>query len=99
MSVRRLLVDTNVLLRFLSGEPPAQAALGRKLFTRAAAGDLWVLGMFRRVANSRFVQWGAGRRRPDHVTTTNFQTLPAENHRARALRPIQCKRLSIKDLS
>ena len=34
----RLLVDTNVLLRFLSGEPPAQAASAQKLFHAAAAG-------------------------------------------------------------
>ena len=34
------LVDTNILLRFLSGEPPAQAAAARKLFDRAAAGDV-----------------------------------------------------------
>ena len=34
------LVDTNILLRFLSGEPPAQAAAARKLFDRAAGGDV-----------------------------------------------------------
>jgi predicted nucleic acid-binding protein len=40
MSVPRYLVDANVLLRFLVGEPAAQAAAARKLFQRAAAGDL-----------------------------------------------------------
>ena len=39
MSVRYL-TDTNILLRFLSGEPPAQAAAARKLFARAAGGDV-----------------------------------------------------------
>ncbi|HZV33427.1 MAG TPA: PIN domain-containing protein [Verrucomicrobiae bacterium] len=39
MSVRYL-ADTNILLRFLSGEPPAQAAAVRKLFKRAADGDV-----------------------------------------------------------
>ncbi len=39
MSVQYL-VDTNVMLRFLSGEPPTQAAAARKLFERAAAGDV-----------------------------------------------------------
>jgi predicted nucleic acid-binding protein len=36
----RYLVDTNVLLRFLSGEPPQQAVAARKLFNRAAAGEI-----------------------------------------------------------
>jgi predicted nucleic acid-binding protein len=36
----RYLADTNILLRFLSGEPPAQAAAARKLFHRAARGDV-----------------------------------------------------------
>jgi predicted nucleic acid-binding protein len=36
----RYLVDTNVLLRFLSGEPVQQAAGARKLFNRAAAGEI-----------------------------------------------------------
>jgi predicted nucleic acid-binding protein len=36
----RYLVDTNVLLRFLSGEPVPQAAAARKLFNRAAAGEI-----------------------------------------------------------
>ena len=40
MSAPRYLVDTNVLLRFLSGEPATQAAAARKLFARAAAGEI-----------------------------------------------------------
>ena len=40
MSAKRYLVDTNVLLRFLSGEPAAQAQAARKLFSRAAAGEI-----------------------------------------------------------
>ena len=36
----RYLTDTNILLRFLSGEPPAQAAAARKLFERAALGEV-----------------------------------------------------------
>ena len=40
MSVTRYLVDTNVLLRFLSGEPATQAAAARKLFTRASNGEV-----------------------------------------------------------
>lgn len=40
MSATRYLVDTNVLLRFLSGQPATQAAAVRKLFDRAAAGEI-----------------------------------------------------------
>ena len=37
---KRYLVDTNILLRFLSGEPSGQAAAARKLFQRAQAGEV-----------------------------------------------------------
>jgi hypothetical protein len=60
---------------------------------------LWVLGMFRRIANSVFMQWSAQQRRPEHVTTTDFQTLMAENHRAAALRLFLSKRPSLESLS
>jgi len=40
MSAPRYLVDTNILLRFLTGDPPAQASAVRKLFDRAAAGNI-----------------------------------------------------------
>jgi predicted nucleic acid-binding protein len=40
MSATRYLVDTNILLRFLSGEPLAQAAAARKLFDGAAKGEV-----------------------------------------------------------
>lgn len=60
---------------------------------------IWVLGMFRRIANSIFMEWSSHQRRPDHVTTTTFQTLMAENHRALAVRFVRSKRLSLKNLS
>ena len=37
---RRLLLDSNVLLRFLTGEPRAQAEASRNLFLSAASGDV-----------------------------------------------------------
>lgn len=40
MSGPRYLVDTNILLRFLSGQPAAQAVAARKLFSRAAAREI-----------------------------------------------------------
>ena len=36
----RYLVDTNVLLRFLSGEPVRQAQAAKRLFAQAAAGKV-----------------------------------------------------------
>ena len=33
-----------------------------------------VLGMMLRLSNSLFMQWRAYKRRPDHVTTTDFQS-------------------------
>lgn len=60
---------------------------------------LWVLGMFRRIANSLFMEWRAGQRRPQQVTTTDFQTLMAEQHRAAAVRLVLAKRPSLKNLS
>jgi hypothetical protein len=55
-----------------------------------------VLGMFRRVANSLFVEWQQRQPSPARVTTTNFQTLMAENHRAWAVRFVLAKRPSLK---
>ena len=39
-SPKRYLVDTNILLRFLTGEPAGQAAATRKLFHRAQTGEI-----------------------------------------------------------
>lgn len=36
----RLLLDTNVIVRFLTGDHPAHSPRSRHLFTRAAAGDV-----------------------------------------------------------
>ncbi len=38
--MNRLWVDANVLLRYLTGEPPAQAARAARLMARAEAGDV-----------------------------------------------------------
>lgn len=58
-----------------------------------------ILGMYRRVANSLFMEWARHQRRPEQVTTTDFQTLMAEEHRAKALRFVLVKRPSLKNLS
>ena len=58
-----------------------------------------ILGLYRRIANSLFMEWAQHQRRPAHVTTTDFQTLMAEEHRAKALRFVLVKRPSLKNLS
>lgn len=58
-----------------------------------------ILGMYRRLANSLFVEWSHAQRRPDHVTTANFQTLLAQEHRSAALRLVLNKRPSLNSLS
>jgi hypothetical protein len=52
-----------------------------------------------RVANSLFLEWRGHQRRPEHATTTDFQTLMAEEHRTKALRFVLAKRPSLKNPS
>jgi len=58
-----------------------------------------ILGMYRRIANSLFMEWRQRQRRPEHVTTTDFQTLMAEEHRVKALRLVLARHPSLKNLS
>jgi len=60
---------------------------------------IWIFGMYRRLANSLFMEWQALQRRPDQVTTTDFQTLLSQENRKRALRLITMKNPSLKRLS
>jgi hypothetical protein len=41
---------------------------------------MWVLAMMRRLSNSLFMHWRQRKRRPDHVTTTDFQAHLSEDH-------------------
>jgi limonene-1,2-epoxide hydrolase len=60
---------------------------------------MWVMGILRRLSNSLFMEWRGYRRRPDHVTTTDFQAaMSEENHRA-ALRFVLSKRPNLERLS
>lgn len=60
---------------------------------------LWTLSMFRRLANSLYMEWCLARPKPKNVTTTHFQTLLTENLRQRALRLLTIRRPNVKDLS
>ena len=58
-----------------------------------------VLGMMLRLSNSLFMQWSGYRRRPDHVTTTDFQSALSEDHHRPALRLALSKYPNLKRLS
>jgi hypothetical protein len=57
------------------------------------------LGMFRRIANSIFMEWRSHQPKPKQVTTTDFQTLMDENLRTAAIRLVLNKCPSVKKLS
>ena len=59
-----------------------------------SSNGIWVMGMFRRLSNSLFMEWQSRQRKPQHHTTTDFQMVMAEEHRQRALRTVLCKKPS-----
>ena len=52
------------------------------------SNGIWVMGMFRRLSNSLFMEWRSRQHKPHHHTTTDFQTVMAEEHRRRAVRTV-----------
>jgi len=60
---------------------------------------IWILGMMRRLTNSLFMEWRSHRRRPDHVTTTDFQAALSQDQHRPALRLVLCKRPNLKGFS
>jgi hypothetical protein len=58
-----------------------------------------IMGMFRRLASSLFMEWRSHQRRPDHESTADLQCLMGANHAANAMRLITIKRPSLKSLS
>ena len=58
-----------------------------------------LLGAYRRLANSLFMEWRSHQPIPRHLTTTDFQTVMAENHRTQALRFVLSKRTTLKKSS
>lgn len=55
------------------------------------SNGIWVMGMFRRLGNSLFMEWRSRQRKPEHQTTTDFQMVMAEEHRRRAVRTVLSK--------
>lgn len=60
---------------------------------------MWVLGIIRRLSNSLFMQWRGYKRRPDHVTTTDFQSALSEDHHRPALSLVLANRSNLKRIS
>jgi hypothetical protein len=60
---------------------------------------MWIFAMMRRLTNSLFMQWRSSRRRPDHVTTTDFHSALSEDHCRPALGLVLRKRPNLKQLS
>lgn len=58
------------------------------------SSGIWIMGMFRRLANSLFMEWRMRQRKPEHHTTTDFQSVMDEEHRRRALRTVLAKKPS-----
>lgn len=53
---------------------------------------LWGLGMFRRLANSLFMEWLGRQPKPQPKSTTDFQAEMGENNLAKAMRFVTSKR-------
>jgi len=56
------------------------------------ANGLWILGMFRRVANSLFMEWRSRQPNAKYKTTTDFHTAMGEDNLAKAMRLVTSKR-------
>lgn len=57
---------------------------------------IWIFGMYRRLANSLFMEWSQAQRRPDQMTTTDFQAHMTEDNRRRALRFLTAKNPALR---
>lgn len=55
---------------------------------------IWIMGMFRRLSNSLFMEWRHRQRKPEYYSTTDFQSVMEEEHRRRALRTVLSKKPS-----
>jgi hypothetical protein len=52
---------------------------------------LWVIGMFRRLSNSLFMDWRSYQPHPEYLTTTDFQAAIEEQHLRRGSRFVNPK--------
>lgn len=60
---------------------------------------LWILGMFRRLVTSLFMEWRSHQPRPKHQTLTDFQSALVEDNLRPAFRLLLSQRPSLKNPS
>jgi len=65
----------------------------------ATPRGLWIMGMFRRLANSLFMHWRDQHKTPAHKTTTDFQTHLEEENLHRGMIFVSATRPSLKPAS
>jgi predicted transposase YbfD/YdcC len=58
-----------------------------------------IVGMFRRLANSLFMEWRHHQPHPEYLTTTDFQTALGEEHYSKAIDLVLNGRPSLKNPS
>ena len=57
---------------------------------------MFVMGLFRRISNSLFMDWRSHQHHPENLTTTDFHTAMGEEHCEKALRLVLNKHPSLK---
>ena len=57
---------------------------------------IFVVGLFRRISNSLFMEWRSHQSHPEHLTTTDFYAAMGEEHGRQALRLVLNKHPSLK---
>jgi hypothetical protein len=60
---------------------------------------IWLMGMFRRLSNSLFMEWRSRQPKPEYQTTTDFQTVMAEDQRRGALRLVSSRHPKLQSAS
>jgi len=74
------------LAAFRQAYPGLQGVpIDTNLLQRVTGPAFVLLGAYRRIANSLFGEWPQHQRRPEHVTTSDFQSLLTGEHKAKAL--------------
>jgi hypothetical protein len=58
--------------------------------------SMFVMGLFRRISNSLFMEWRSRQPHPENLTTTDFHSAMGEEHCRPAMRLVCAKRPSLK---
>jgi hypothetical protein len=61
--------------------------------------SLWIMGMFRRIANSLFAHWQSQHKKPQSKTTTDFQAFFEEENLRRAMIFVSASKPTLKPAS